>query len=150
MIAIGITGIDLSSTERYFDIVMNNRTNVKNGSKTIKTTKNIPLSPCNISQWSGVTDSITNSFTTQSFNQWLCPPVGTVIPIQGKFTSPTFKFGQLVISECTNNALYPGTTCKSSSDILDFLESSGQFSVNIYFINPVLNPGDSNFISYYL
>ena len=76
--------------------------------------------------------------------------MGTVIPLQGKFTSNTFKFAQLVISQCTANALYPNTTCKSDGDIMSFLGNNTQFTVNIYFINPVINAGDSNYITYYL
>lgn len=130
--------------------MLSNKTTAKNGSSSVKTTQNIPLSPCNISQWSGVTSSITNSYKTQNFQQWLCPPLGTVIPLQGKFTSDSFKYAQLVISECTDNVLYPNTTCKSGTDITDFLSSNGQFTISIYLINPVLNPGDPSFINYYL
>ncbi len=122
MFAIGINDLDLSSSQRYFDIVLNNRTIIKNGSNLIKTYKNIPLTPCTISQWSGVTESIKNNYASQNFNKWLCPPTGTVIPLQGKFTSNTFKFAQLIVSKCTANPLYPGTTCKNSTDIDKYLD----------------------------
>ena len=150
MFAIGITGIDLSSSSRYFDITFTNRTSVKNGTATVKTVTTIPLSPCNIGQFSGISDSINNSFITQNFSQWLCPPTGTILPVQGKFTSQVFKYAQLTISQCTANSLYPGTTCKTSSDISSFITNNGQFTANIYFINPVINPADNNYISYYL
>lgn len=150
MFAIGITGCDLSSSSRYFDILLTNKTSIKNGTSTIKSTTTIPLSPCNSSQWTGVTDSIANSYKTQTFDQWLCPPTGTVIPMQGKFTSNTFKYAQLVISQCTNNSLYPGTTCKTATDVANFVKTNGPFTVNIYFINPVINPGEKEFVSYYL
>ena len=54
------------------------------------------------------------------------------------------------MSECTNNALYPGTTCLSSTNVSDFLTANGEFTFNYYFVNAVLNPGDKNFIKYYL
>lgn len=150
MFAIGLTGIDLSSTERYFDIVLTNRTTIKSGGTLVKTTTNIPLTPCTISQWSGISDSITKSYTNLNFNQWLCPPSGQILPLQGKYTSDTFKFAQIVISKCTNNVLYPGTTCKSSTEVDNFLIENSQFTFNIYFVNPVINAGNPSFLSYYL
>ena len=116
MFAIGITGVDLSSSERYFDILLTNRTYTKNGSSLVKDTTTIPLSPCQIKQWSGVAQGITDSFTVQNFSQWLCPPLGTVFPLQGKFTSNIFKFAQLSVSTCTDNSLYPNTTCRTDID----------------------------------
>lgn len=81
MFAIGITGIDLSSSSRYFDITLTNKTSIKNGTTKIKSTTTIPLSPCNINQFSGISESITQSFITQNFSQWLCPPTGTILPV---------------------------------------------------------------------
>ena len=140
MFAIGITSMDLSSSQRYFDIVLTSKSYTKNGSNTIKKTQYIPLTPCNISQWSGISDSMQNSYSSLSFNQWLCPPTGYVFPLQGKFTSNIFKFAQIMVSKCTNNTLYPNTTCKNASDVTTFLNNYGQFTLNYYYINPVVNP----------
>jgi len=140
MFAVGLSNIDLSSSQRYFDISLTNRTYTKNGTNTIKTTTTIPLTPCTIDKWSGVSDSIKSSYSKLSFSQWLCPPNGTVFPLQGKFTSNIFKFAQITVSKCTNNTLYPNTTCKNSTDISSFLTANGQFTFNFYFINPVINP----------
>ena len=53
MFAVGLTGVDLSSSQRYFDIMLNNRTYLKGqgGSGTIKTASSVPLKPCTIDQW---------------------------------------------------------------------------------------------------
>lgn len=76
--------------------------------------------------------------------------MGTVIPLEGKFTSNNFKLARLVISNCTANSLFPGTTCKNYSDIQNYLLANGQFTVSIYFINLVINAGDQSYITYYL
>ena len=142
MFAIGITGIDLSSSQRYFDISFVNRSFAKNGTSTVKTRDSIPLQPCTSDQWSGNTDGIQSSFDTLGFSQWLCPPKGQEIPLQGKFTSQNFKFAQIVVSACTNNSLYPNTTCRSTSDVSSLVSAfGGELTFNFYFINPVLNPG---------
>lgn len=53
MFAVGIVGLDLSnSTHRYFDISLEAISVVNNTKNTTK----VELSPCKISQWSGVTD----------------------------------------------------------------------------------------------
>ena len=73
MFAIGFTGIDLNADQRYFDILMVNRTNNKNGSTTVKSNQTVPLKACSFDQWSGVTDSITDSYDSIGFEEWLCP-----------------------------------------------------------------------------
>jgi len=56
MFAVGITGLDLSSPLRYFDIIF----------QTISTTKfdkvvnSLTLAPCTKEQWSGISDSLSN------------------------------------------------------------------------------------------
>lgn len=81
MFAIGLTGVDLSSSQRYFDIVLTNKTAVWNGTNTVKTTNSIPLKPCTQEQWSGMSQNITNNYKTLNFQQWLCPPSGQTIPL---------------------------------------------------------------------
>lgn len=50
----------------------------------------------------------------------------------------------------SSNALFPNTSCHSSSDIQAFLTNNTQFTFNYYFVNTVINPNDKKFISYYL
>ena len=46
---------------------MSNEATVKNGSTSNATTTIIPLSPCKISQWSGVGKSIEKSYANLNF-----------------------------------------------------------------------------------
>lgn len=150
MFAIGISGMNLSSSQRYFDIVMTARARIKNGTSTIKISEIIELQPCSISHWSGITQNIENSYTTLDFNQWLCPSINQSIALQGKFTSNIFKFAQITVNTCSNSSLFPNTTCHSTAQLANFLQSKGQFTFNYYFVNPVLNPSDKDPVTYYL
>ena len=62
MFAVGIQGIDLSSTQRYFDISLVHRTYTKNGSSTSREETIVPLNPCTKDQWEGVNNDITQSY----------------------------------------------------------------------------------------
>ena len=152
MFAIGLTGINLGASQRYFDISLINRSTQKfsNGSK-VKIKDYIALEPCTLAHWQGVSESITNSFTTLSFSEWLCPPVNYSLTMQGKYTSNMFQFAQINIDPCNaSNPNFPNTTCYNSTDINNFLNIMAQFTFNFYYINPVINANDKKYISYYL
>jgi hypothetical protein len=95
-----------------------------------------------LAHWSGISDSITNSFSTLGFSEWLCPPLNYTATMQGKYTSNTFKYAELKVGACTaNNSNFPNTTCYTSTDINNFLNSFAQFTFNFYYVNPVINAG---------
>jgi len=58
MFAFGITGIDLSSSIRYFDIILQKFTVTKTGSTSIKSNENVIMQPCDISQWSNINSAV--------------------------------------------------------------------------------------------
>jgi hypothetical protein len=147
MFAIGITGLDLSS-QRYFDITLQNYSVAKNESGTFKSISNVFLSPCNFSQWEGVNGQISESFTTLNFKQWLCPPTDYVFPLQGKFTSSIFKYAKLVVQEC--GIISNSSTCASSTQVSSFVSSNQGMTMNFYFINPNINAGSEEYLNYYL
>lgn len=62
MFAVGLTGINLNASKRYFDIYSAQRMTIKNSSGTTKTKKAITLVPCTKEHWEGISDSITNSY----------------------------------------------------------------------------------------
>lgn len=96
MFAVGLTGIDLTSSKRYFDIEMKSIAKV-NG---VWSATQIPLVPCSIDHWAGVNEDITNKYHSLSLNKWLCPPINTSIPLAGKYTSNTFKFTDIIVKKC--------------------------------------------------
>lgn len=147
MFAVGISNLDLS-TQRYFDIQLENISVIKNSSGSFKSSNIVSLNQCNKTQWTGVNDDITASYDTLNFKQWLCPPIDYVLSLQGKYTSPFFKYSRILIQKCgvTSNA----STCSNSSEVSAFINNNQGVTVNFYYINPVINAGDTEYLNYYL
>lgn len=68
MFAIGLTGMDFSASKRYFDVELVSRMTEKTFSGTTKVKNKISLEPCTLEHWSGISESITNSYTSLGFN----------------------------------------------------------------------------------
>jgi hypothetical protein len=144
MFAVGLSGVDLSSPQKYFDIELNVISVVNN----VKTSVKVVMSPCTLDHWSGVSDQITSEYSSLNFKQWLCPPLGYVFPISGKKTSSVFKYAKITVSKCgtTVNA----STCIDATTVDSFINSNQGATLNLYYINPILNSGNSQYIDYYL
>ena len=50
---------------------------------------------------------------------------------------------------CSNNS-FDSRPCHSQADIDAFMASEGNFFYTIYFLNPLLNPGQEDYLTYYL
>ena len=77
MFAIGITGMDLSGSQRYFDFSLQHKATFNTGPSRIKEVQNIMLEPCTQAHWSGVNPSITQNYNNLGFNKWLCPSLNS-------------------------------------------------------------------------
>lgn len=88
MFAIGLQGIDLSSSQRYFDISL---TQIETFLNINSTSTPIFLEPCTMEHWDGINENITQKFYKLNFSQWLCPKINTTMKLQGKLTSDIFK-----------------------------------------------------------
>jgi len=73
-----------------------------------------------------------------------------IIPLQGKYTSNSFKYGRILVSKCTNSSIYGNTTCATSAEVDAFIASQQIVTANLYFVNPVINAGSKTYIDYYL
>lgn len=144
MFAVGLAGVDLSATAKYFDILLEDIKVVNN----VKSSTKVALTPCTADQWTGISDQIAESYTFLNFKQWLCPPTGYVFPIQGKKTSTTFRYARIIVAKC--GSVIPSATCLNSTVVQNFIDTNQGATVNFYYINPVLNAGDPDYINYYL
>lgn len=147
MFAVGISGLDMS-TQRYFDLKLENFTSLKNNSGTFKTSTTVPLVPCSLSQWDGFNSQITNAYYTLNFSQWLCPPTDYVFPLQGKFTSDIFQYSRLLVLKC--GTVSNSSTCASSTEVTSFLTNNQGAIFNFYFTNTLINSGSEKYLDYYL
>jgi hypothetical protein len=62
-------------------------------------------------------------FYKLGLEKWLCPPEGTSIELEGKFTSDSFKFYKIAATKC-NSALNPSRPCVSDAIIESFLDAN--------------------------
>lgn len=62
MFAVGLTGLNLSASSRYFDVSLTQRKTYKSSSGTTKIKEPIKLVPCTEAHWSGVSDNITKAY----------------------------------------------------------------------------------------
>jgi hypothetical protein len=78
MFAVGLSDINLASSRRYFDISLRQVSAAQAGSN--KSKNDIPLLPCQISQWQGINEAITSQY--QQLN----------ITLEGRYTSDIFRY----------------------------------------------------------
>ncbi len=153
MFAVGIIGLDLSSSIRYFDVVMNNiAVNTPRGDIVPTTnSSNIVLKTCSVSQWVIFKDKLNLNYSKLGLDQFLCPQKDSVISIQGKSKSQTYKYADVSIRKCTDNSpLYPGTTCATQTQMNDFLSKNTYMTLNFYYINSAINGNLQKYKSYYV
>lgn len=83
-------------------------------------------------------------------NYWLCPPIGASYEIFGKYTADHYKQVAFYVYPC-NNATDPNRPCATQTEIDAYFNAkSHNFFFTFYFINPVVNPGSTDYIKYYL
>ncbi len=80
---------------------------------------------------------------------WLCPTEGTVIELQGKYSSSVFKYYKFGVKQCSPSNT-TNRTCVSNSTLETFLNSNEAFTFNFYFMNTIINPTNKQFLSNYL
>lgn len=143
MFALGIEGVDMSQGMRYFDVYMQARYN----EGAVKKRTTIGLIPCTKQPWEAIGKA--DVFDRLSLGKWLCPPEDLRLEFEGKFTSKSFRFYKIAVTKC-NETLYPDRPCASDSAIENYLDDNEAFNFNYYFMNKILNPGDSTYIKDYL
>ena len=61
--------------------------------------------------------------------------------LQGKYTSDTFRYSRIGVTTC-NPTSTSNTTCATTSEVNNFITASdGVITVQIYFVNTVINSG---------
>lgn len=82
------------------------------------------------------------------YKKWLCPEIGQVIPLQGNFFSENSYAALINVSPCTNKTT--DRPCAPQEQIDNLMDTYGNFYFQINYINPVLNPLQQDYKSYYL
>jgi hypothetical protein len=134
------------NASRLFDIVMVKR-HFQNGYIELPN-KMISLVPCTLQHFS-MTDEIARTASTLHIENWLCPPLNYSFSLQGKYTSPNMQLIEIRVNKC-NDSLDPSRPCANSSTIDMYEAMFDQFTLSMNYINPLINPGDQNYRSYYI
>jgi hypothetical protein len=142
IIGVGISGLNLSSTQRYFDITM--FTQVFSYGKLINKIYH-DLQPCQYDQWAHINELGGSSFNSAGLNGFLCPSSNVTVELEGKYTSESFKLMVINIGKC-NNSTDPQRPCVDDSVI----RQKTTYTVNYYFMNPFVNSGTLEPVNYYL
>ncbi len=151
MIGFKIQSMDLSqifnlgSGPRYFDIIFRN-INVTNG--VLAGIQHLDLVQCTDEHWSMFPEIVEKS-EIYHYKNWLCPKLGQRIPIKGSYTSSKQFISNVQISPCKNST-DPSRPCKPQSEIDSLFTANPNLYLGVYYINPVINPTETDYISYYL
>ena len=69
--------------------------------------------------------------------------------IKGKYASVFSQTLEVAVKKCTNES-DPSRPCADPSQIEAFFEDQKSFFFTIYFINPLINPTNEEYLTYYL
>ncbi|CAK79124.1 unnamed protein product (macronuclear) [Paramecium tetraurelia] len=113
-----------------------------------KSTTQIPLEPCtlnrfnNVVEYQGFDTNFNDSFNYLGMDQWLCPKVNYSLELQGTYSSETFKFIKIIVSDCQNNSnsTYWNPICANETAKSQYLQANGQFKLQVFQINTMVNP----------
>ncbi|CAD8070774.1 unnamed protein product [Paramecium sonneborni] len=113
-----------------------------------KSTIQIPLEPCtldrfnNVVEQQGIDTNFNDSFNYLGMNQWLCPKINYQMELQGTYSSETFKFIKIIVSDCQNqsNSTYWNPICANKTQKNEYLNAYGQFKLQVFQINTMVNP----------
>jgi hypothetical protein len=87
-------------------------------------------------------------FDVFAISSWLCVPLNMPIPIQGSYMSPISYLYQINVFPCKNQT--SNDTCASQEEISNLFTAYGNFYMTVNYINPVINPNEQEYISYYI
>lgn len=106
----------------------------------------VKFQKCEKQQWTYINETYGQLYDQLNFSKWLCPEKNTVLELQGKYTSPEFKFYRVGVKACTPSA-DPIRHCVNQSVIDSYLLSREVFNFNFYFVNTIINAGKKQYLS---
>jgi hypothetical protein len=83
-------------------------------------------------------------------SNWLCPPLNNKAYLSGDFTASTYRYLNISVSPCID-WLDPHRPCANKSEVqAAFDDVNDAIRFKVYYTNPLINPGQKNYKSYYL
>ncbi|CAD8208156.1 unnamed protein product [Paramecium octaurelia] len=155
IMALGIEQNNFIS-QPYFTLNLQQRQyeRLSNGT-IIKNITQLPLVPCTLDRFHSIFQrygkNFSEDFERLQLQNLLCPQNQLNMNIGGTFTSNNFNFLKIEVTSC-NQSQYTDRTCAQEDELKQQLEENGNFKVQVYIINKVINPNKigSDFVSIYL
>ncbi|CAD8109325.1 unnamed protein product [Paramecium sonneborni] len=155
MMALGIEQNNFIN-QAYFTINLQQREyqRLPNGTFIKKITQ-LPLVPCTLERFQSIYQrygkNFTEDFDRLQLKNLFCPQNQVRMNIGGTFTSNNFNFLKIEVTPCKQST-QTDNNCASDDDIKEQLKENGNFKVQVYLINKVINPNKigSDYISVYL
>lgn len=140
--AVAINGVDLSTTPRkfIFQLYQYKLDSSTGGSPTMTQTI-IPLSPCNVSDWTSYGSTFANQLNTFGFSQMLCITKGTDISLRGYAGSDVYEYLNFQIIQC-NQTLDSScdTTPNVNTYMNNYLSTNDYFKVRFFVVDTIITP----------
>ncbi|CAD8200047.1 unnamed protein product [Paramecium pentaurelia] len=113
----------------------------------IKQINYLQLEPCTLDHFQFLLNQPESNFESEYYmlelDKWLCPQKDFQFSIQGTYTSSQFDFIRVIVNDCDdskNGYINWKPTCAKQSEINEHLNKEGQFKLQIYQVNNVINP----------
>jgi hypothetical protein len=104
------------------------------------------LEACTQEHWSMLPE-VVNKFDILNAGNWLCPTIGTVLELQGKYSSGVYTQTEVRLDICSN-ATDPARPCAPIEEIKDYISTYNYFT--FYHVNSVVNADQPEYKSYFL
>lgn len=90
---------------------------------------------------------VVSKFDILNAGNWLCPPIGTVLELQGKYSSAVYTQTEIHLNICSN-ATDPARPCAPIEEINNYINTYNYFT--LYHVNSVVNADQPDYITYFL
>lgn len=146
MVAIGISGVDLSSAAlKKFHVTLNQNNVMPSG----PTAYPIQLSACNKTDWAPLGQNFDKQFDGFKFNEMLCLTKGQTYSLYGYAGGMPYQFMTLSINLCRTPLPGCDTQANALSWLTTYLSSAANnvFTVKLYIVNTIVSPAKAKPIS---
>ena len=119
-----------------------------NGTALPKASSSIDMEPCTKDHFRMIS-TIEQDFDTMKMSEKVCPPINSSFDISGKFVLQDMHSIQISIRQC-DNTTNSSRVCANDAFIDLYVQFAGAVYVNVVYVNPLINPGSTDYLGYYL
>lgn len=106
------------------------------------------MQPCIKDHWRSIPNG-SEIYDKVGMQTWLCMPLDIAPVLKGKYYSDLQTTLDVIIKKC-NNQTDLSRPCASQEEIDSFLMQNGPIYFTPFFINPLINPQNKDYLKFYL